>query len=147
MQRFSWIFGYRKGWDELNSGADIKILPIIKGKPIFKYIIGYVTPIMLIIVFLGALITPEQNQWGESWSSMMAGNGWTLDKNSIIGMMNMTGLKAQIAAATDPDVIERLNTERTYTYIARFLLIGLFSGISWLVYIAYRKRQRAELKG
>lgn len=144
---FSWIFGFRKGWDELNSGADIRILPIINGKPIFKYIIGYVTPSMLIIVFLGALITPEANQWGEAWTSMMAGNGWPLDKGSIIGMINMTGLKAQIAAATDPDVIARLKTERTYTYIARFLLIGLFTGISWLVYIAYNKRQSAELKG
>ncbi|MFX3625842.1 MAG: sodium-dependent transporter [bacterium] len=138
---FSWIFGYRKGWDELNSGADIKL------PSIFKYIIGYVTPIMLIVVFLGSLITPEGNQWGDAVTSLMNGNGWPLHDRSIIGMLTMSGLNDQLAAATDPSVIERLEMEKTYKYIARFLLIGLFAGISWLVYIAYRKRQHADLKG
>jgi branched-subunit amino acid transport protein len=52
---FSWIFGIHKGWEEINLGSDMKI-PII-----FKYIIRYVTPVMLLAVFIGALITPPSS--------------------------------------------------------------------------------------
>jgi len=45
---FAWVFGMEKGWKEINTGADIKV-PII-----FKFIIQYVSPIFLIIVFIGA---------------------------------------------------------------------------------------------
>lgn len=46
---FAWIFGMKKGWDEMNSGADIKI-PVI-----FKYIIKFITPIYLtgLLIFWG----------------------------------------------------------------------------------------------
>lgn len=46
---FSWIFGINKGWDELMSGADIKI-PIF-----FKYVMKYVTPVLLGWVFIASL--------------------------------------------------------------------------------------------
>jgi NSS family neurotransmitter:Na+ symporter len=45
---FAWVFGMDKGWKEINKGADIKV-PYI-----FKYIIQYVSPVFLIIVFVGA---------------------------------------------------------------------------------------------
>lgn len=45
---FAWVFGMTKGWEEITRGADIKV-PII-----FKFIIKYVSPIFLIIVFVGA---------------------------------------------------------------------------------------------
>jgi SNF family Na+-dependent transporter len=169
---FSWIFGYKNGWKELNSGADIKLLPI------FKYVIGYITPTMLIIVFLGALVSPKNNDWGGAWNSLTSGNGWQFDDSkAVISKIAMTGLnndlkqseaqadslakvpqaeinahdtiiaQHQIAVTDTETKIKRLKKERTYTYIARFLLIGLFVGISWLVYIAYRKRQQADLKG
>ena len=38
---FAWIFGMDRGWKEITMGADIKV-PII-----FKYIIKYVTPLLL----------------------------------------------------------------------------------------------------
>lgn len=46
---FSWIFGINKGWIELNTGADIKI-PII-----YKYIIKYVTPVLLGWIFFASI--------------------------------------------------------------------------------------------
>jgi neurotransmitter:Na+ symporter, NSS family len=137
---FSWVFGIRRGWAEINSGADLKI-PYF-----FKFIIGYVTPAMLIIVFLGALITPVSNDWVGAFQSLTSGTGWPLDNGSIISMINMNGLSERLATETNPAALEALKTERTYTYIARFLLIGLFAGISWLVFIANRKRQHAALK-
>jgi neurotransmitter:Na+ symporter, NSS family len=46
---FAWVFGMDAGWNEINTGADIKV-PII-----FKYVIKYVSPIFLIVVFVGAV--------------------------------------------------------------------------------------------
>jgi SNF family Na+-dependent transporter len=49
---FSWIFGMDKGWREITSGADIKV------PNIYKFIIKYITPVLLIIIFLGSLFKP-----------------------------------------------------------------------------------------
>lgn len=46
---FAWVLGMDKAWDEITRGADIKV-PLI-----FKYVIKYVSPVFLIIVFVGAL--------------------------------------------------------------------------------------------
>ena len=46
---FSWVFGINKGWDELTRGADIKI-PVA-----FKFIMKYVTPLLLGWVFISSL--------------------------------------------------------------------------------------------
>ncbi|WP_086477084.1 sodium-dependent transporter [Arenibacter amylolyticus] len=46
---YSWVFGINKGWEEINLGADIKI-PII-----YKYIIKYVTPLLLGWVFVASI--------------------------------------------------------------------------------------------
>jgi SNF family Na+-dependent transporter len=50
---FAWIFGIDKGWAEINRGADIKI------SSIFKFIMKYITPALLLFVFVGSLITPK----------------------------------------------------------------------------------------
>jgi hypothetical protein len=39
---FAWIFGMKRGWAEINQGADIKI------PNIFKFIIQFITPVYLI---------------------------------------------------------------------------------------------------
>ncbi|HUH47084.1 MAG TPA: sodium-dependent transporter [Arenibacter sp.] len=46
---YSWVFGMNKGWAEINAGADIKI-PII-----YKYVIKYVTPLLLGWVFIASI--------------------------------------------------------------------------------------------
>tara|TARA_R110002096_G_scaffold74101_2_gene175756 strand:- start:4200 stop:5879 length:1680 start_codon:yes stop_codon:yes gene_type:complete len=133
---FAWIFGMKKGWAEITSGADIKV-PII-----FKYIITYVTPLMLLVVFIGAFLTPMDNDWAEAMSSLLNGDGWTFGNGSLVRMLTNSGLKADMAAATDPIVIEGLKTKIMLTNVARGLLLALFIGLSSLVYIAYRKRQK-----
>lgn len=52
------IFGLQRGWEELRLGADIRL------PGIYKYIIGYVTPVFVLVVLLGSLITPKDNDWG-----------------------------------------------------------------------------------
>lgn len=46
---FAWVFGMGKGWREITDGSDIKV------PNVFKYIIKYVTPVLLICVFAGAI--------------------------------------------------------------------------------------------
>lgn len=46
---FAWVFGMEKGWAEINAGADIRV-PLV-----FKYVIKYVTPVILLVVFVGSL--------------------------------------------------------------------------------------------
>ena len=133
---FSWVFGMDKGWREITSGADIKV------PNIYKYIIKYVTPLMLIIIFLGSLFKPLNNDWSGSFNSLFSGNGWTLDNGSIIKTIMHSGIKEQIAASTDAVLIESLNDKILYLNIARLLLVGLFTFISLLVYLAFQKRRR-----
>ena len=49
---FVWVFGLTKGWKEINEGGDIKV------PSFYKPIIKWVTPFLLISVFIGSLITP-----------------------------------------------------------------------------------------
>lgn len=133
---FSWIFGMGKGWAEINEGADIKI------PNIYRFIIKYITPTMLLLVFLGAVFTPLNNDWAGNLSSLFSGNGWPLDNSSIINQLSFTGLKEQIAAATDSTEIENLQDKKFFISLARFMLLGLFLFISAIVYVAFRKRKR-----
>ncbi|MGD1842724.1 MAG: sodium-dependent transporter [Thermonemataceae bacterium] len=80
---FAWIFGIKKGWREINAGADIQV------PSFFKFIIQFVTPTLILIVFLGALFTPKDNDWGKAF-----GGDWELDAGSIIGKIQNKGLVA-----------------------------------------------------
>lgn len=79
---FSWIYGIDKGWKELHHGADIQI------PTIFKPIMKYVTPLLLLFVFVGALFTPKNNDW----KAAIQGK-WELDPSSIIGKITHEGIK------------------------------------------------------
>ncbi|MGE0444896.1 MAG: sodium:calcium symporter [Vicinamibacterales bacterium] len=43
---FSWVFGIERGWQELHQGAHMRV------PPVFKFIMKYVTPAYLLIVFI-----------------------------------------------------------------------------------------------
>ncbi len=68
---FSWIFGIDKGWREINLGSDIKV-PLA-----YKFIIKYITPVILSVVFFGSLPT-------------------------IWNVINHTEVKTEIAYANNP---------------------------------------------
>ncbi len=79
---FAWVFGIDKGWKELNKGAEIKV-PYV-----YKFIIKYITPLLLAIVFIGATIRPENDDW-----SKLSFSGWELHNESIIGQLIHKGIK------------------------------------------------------
>jgi hypothetical protein len=78
---FAWVFGMDKGWREITQGSDIKV------PNVYKYIIKYITPVALIIVFLGALLRPVNDDW-----SKISLKGWPLHNESIIGQLQHKGV-------------------------------------------------------
>ncbi len=136
---FSWVFGLEKGWKEINYGADIKV-------PLFyRYIIKYVTPIMLIIVFAGSLITPEGGNWGKAATELSEGKGWPLADGSILAKMGNQDIEKAMNAAVeagDQAQIERLEKKTTYVNGSRSFLVLVYLLICGLVYRAYVKRKK-----
>jgi len=128
---FAWIFGMDKGWQEITSGADIKI------PGIYKFIIKFVTPLLLLWVFIGSLVTPKNGDWGAA----LSGN-WELDNGSIIKKLTNASLKEQIAASTDAAQLDKLNDTLLFVNGARILLLAVFLTLGLLVYIAYKKKLR-----
>ncbi len=108
---FAWVFGMDKGWREITTGADIEV-PVF-----FKFVIKFVTPLLLGAVFFSSL--PEV---------------WKRITNVAI--------YAEIAKATDPGIIAELEKQILFVNGSRLLLLGVFAGIATLVGVAYRKRVR-----
>lgn len=132
---FAWIFGIDLGWKEINEGADIKI------PQFFKWVIKYITPLLLTFVFFGALLTPEDNNWIGGFQSLFSGGGWPLDNNSLLMQLNNTRLKQNLVAANTAQEIDTINNQIFFANMARVILLLLFVGIALLVYVAYRKRK------
>lgn len=133
---FAWVFGIKRGWYEINAGGDIQV------PAVFKYIILYVTPIMLIVVFLGSLVAPLNNDWGAAIASLQQGHMWTLDNGSIIKQLTNSGLKEQITAAADNATHTTLQQKLWFINLARGIMAATFIGIGILVGVAYRKRKQ-----
>ena len=92
---FAWVFGMDKGWAEINHGADLRI------PRVYRFIIKYVTPVILLGVFLGSL----------------------------------------------PAIYEKLTLPASpYVVGARLLLLALYLGFAWAVYLAYQKRRKATIR-
>jgi SNF family Na+-dependent transporter len=138
---FAWFFGIKKGWKEINTGADIKV------SRIFRFLIAYVTPVLLIIVFLGAVFTPVKNDWLAAFQNLFDGSGWAFDNGSLVGKLMNLELREKIAAATDPAVIADLKYKLLLSNLSRLLLLSVFVGIALMVRKAYyRHKKEGRLK-
>lgn len=135
---FAWVFGMDKGWRELLSGADLKV------PTIYKFIIKYITPAMLLVVFLASVFTPAGNEWTLAFQNLFSGEGWSLDNSSIIKTIANSGLHEQLAATSDPAETDRLNDRLFYTNLARTLLTLTFGALVLLVYLAARRRMKDQ---
>jgi SNF family Na+-dependent transporter len=131
---FAWIFGVDKGWKEINRGADIKI------PSFFKFVIKYITPIFLIIIFTSSLISPQNGMWADAFSSVFAGKGWPLDPNSIIGKLLKIGIS---------DTRYFIDGKPTSVFIidmTRLLLLLTFIAIALAVAFAWKKNYQPKKK-
>lgn len=130
---FAWVFGMDKGMHEINAGSDIQV------PNIYRFIIKYITPTFILLVFLSSLVTPKNG----NWDAALRGN-WVLDDSSIIRKITNAGLQEQIAAATDAATKANLEDTLLFVNASRLLLLLLFLAISFLVYVAYTRRLKAE---
>jgi len=136
---FSWVFGINKGWYEITDGADIRI-PLI-----YKFIIKYITPLVLLMVFFGALFTPENNEWTININRMMEGKTWQLDNGSLIRQLSHFGWKQELALANTAEAKQILEDKIFFSNLARALLLTLFAFISFVVYLSHQKRKKIHL--
>ena len=134
---FAWVFGMEKGWVEINRGADIKI------PGAYKWIMKYITPVLLLLVLIGALFTPQGNDWSGAIASLMDGQLYTLDSGSLIAKISHSDIKAQILA--NPENTEVLEKKMFYSSMARLQLVILFLAIAVIVWYSHKKRKSLSL--
>jgi SNF family Na+-dependent transporter len=81
---FAWIFGMDRGWEEITRGADITV------PRMFRFVIRWVTPLFILVVFVGALVEPL-GTWDAAVRSLLGGDGWPLAPSSVIGRVLHVG--------------------------------------------------------
>ncbi len=121
---FIWIFGIDKAWEEINRGADIKI-PIF-----FKYVLKYVTPTFILIIFLGSLISPVSGEWSQAFHQLFSGKGWPLAPDSVIGKIFHIGVE------------DRENI--WITNLTRILLMSVYFLFGYLTYKAWKLKLKKD---
>jgi NSS family neurotransmitter:Na+ symporter len=127
---FSFIFGIDRGWEEITRGADMKV------PRMFRFVIKYVTPTFIFVVFAGAMIKPE-NQWGAAFGSLFSGHGWPLSPDSVIGKVLHVGVDHY--AWFDENGRATPGFVRDVT---RMLLMLVFALCGLLVWRAWRLKER-----
>ncbi len=125
---FAFIFGIDKGWEEINRGSDISI------PHVFKFVIKYITPAFILVVFVGALLKPSVD-WVTAVSSLFSGNGWPFAADSVIGEIFHVGEKKYTWFE---------NGSPTTIFIkdgTRILLMITFSVFVYLVHKAWKQKK------
>ena len=126
---FAWIFGIDRAWDEITRGADMKV------PKLFRFVLRYVTPTFLLIVFLASLTNPEGGNWRDAFASLLSGSGWPLAPDSVAGKIFHVGSDYMwFDAAGNP-------TKDLVMDGTRFLLMCVFFGCAFLVYKAWKKKR------
>ncbi|MCB9258175.1 MAG: sodium-dependent transporter [Ignavibacteriales bacterium] len=125
---FAYIFGINKGWDELTRGSDM-VVP-----KIYKFVIKYITPVFISVIFIGAMIKPASD-WGTSIVNLFSGNGWQFAKDSVIGVIIHVG-------ADNYSWFENsMPTEIFVKDATRILLMLTFLVIAYLVHLSWNKKK------
>ncbi|MCE5210878.1 MAG: sodium-dependent transporter [Deltaproteobacteria bacterium] len=125
---FSFVFGIDKGWKEITRGADIRV------PKIFRFIIKYITPVFILVVFIGALIQPAEGNWILACQSLMSGDSWPFAANSVIGKLFHVGVDSAWFTS------EGMGTKVMVQDITRLLLFALFAGIAVMIYLDFRRK-------
>jgi hypothetical protein len=128
---FAYVFGIDRGWEELTRGADLAI------RRVFRFVIRWITPPFILLVFLTALVKPEAGDWGAAFAALGAGAGWPLAADSVIGKLLHVGVEGGwFDAAGQP-------TRRLVQDATRLLLAAVFATLTFLVWRSWRRRGAA----
>jgi SNF family Na+-dependent transporter len=129
---FAWIFGMDKGWDEITRGADIKV-PLF-----FRFVIKWITPVFILVIFLAALVKPE-GDWAAATASLTSGNGWPFAADSVIGKVLHAGQENYVWFD------ERGHGTRALVEdLTRILLVTIFLTFAFLVRKIWQKKERRQ---
>jgi SNF family Na+-dependent transporter len=163
---FAWVFGMDKGWKEITDGADIEV-PLF-----FRFVIKYITPLFLAFVFIGSIpaimdtithksshekIATLQNEaklnadLATYKAAVTQTDISTIEKPSEAFLQSLS--KDQQAAARNyvktQDMITNRQSKIDFEHrsifaknISRLLLLGIWLGIAYLVYLAHLRRKR-----
>jgi SNF family Na+-dependent transporter len=171
---FAWIFGIDRGWNEINYGADIKV-PVI-----FKYIIKYVTPVLLGWVLINSIpgiwdtiqhkdsngkiayfndVNAIEKRFAhqdsllnlkDDFRAELLSNEFSdaeIDANKTLTVSTYFLIKKQRTTErllSDPSFREQKVKEEQKTKLfknmSRGLLLFVWFGIAYFVYVAYKKR-------
>jgi neurotransmitter:Na+ symporter, NSS family len=124
---FAYVFGMEKGWREITRGAELKV------PGFFRYVIKYVTPAFILLVFVGALFQPS-GTWAEAFRSLLVGNGWPFGAGSVIGKVLHVGqhyVWFEDGMVTSAFVLD----------LTRLVLLGVFVTCAVLVRRAWQKKK------
>jgi len=127
---FAFIFGMKRGWEEITRGADMKV------PGIFRHVIKYVTPLFLVAIFIASVFKPQAD-WGAAFYSLFTRGYWELAPDSVVGKIFHIGQDSYgwfdaAGCATRELVID----------LTRLLLTVLFIGICVMVWKAFRGRPK-----
>ena len=136
---FSWIFGLDRGWAAIIQSAEIKV------PTFFRFVLKWVTPIMLILIFLGALVNPVAGDWPKAVAELQAGNGWQMDDGAIVAKLANQDLDKLNALATSPADFEAIAQKSLFVNGSRALLLLTYAAIAFMVFLAFRRRTKAYL--
>jgi SNF family Na+-dependent transporter len=122
---FAWIFGMDRGWAEITRGAQIKV------PQVFRFVIQYVTPAFILVIFLGSLVQPEGG-WAAAFDSLLGGRGWPFSPGSVIGRVMHVG---EDYVYRDADGYA---TRALVLDVTRTLLLAVFATCAFLVWKAWK---------
>jgi SNF family Na+-dependent transporter len=127
---FAFIFGIDRGWEEITRGADMKV------PRIFRFVIKYITPLFLVVIFLASLFKPA-GDWGQVFHSFLTSGHWPLAPDSVVGKVFHIGQDSYAWFDKDGYATRELVTDLT-----RVLLSVVFVGCGVLVWKAWRGRKQ-----
>ena len=130
---FGWVFGHKRGWDEITRGADIRVPHAA------WYVIKYVTPMFILLVFTGALVQPKDRAWGDAFRSLARGDGWPFAPESVVGKVLHYGQESTAWFDESGHATSVLVQDGT-----RILLLLVFLGCSVLVWKALRHQTKGS---
>lgn len=135
---FAWVFGMDRGWAEMNLGGELRV------PRVFYYIIKYITPVFLFVILISSIFLPKAG-WGEYASAMSSGKdvpAWEWSGDGAIGKLLHNDLSNDPAAT--PEKLAYLDQIRFVRTLDRCVLVLVFVGFSFLVALAWRRRDRRK---
>jgi len=123
---FAWIFGIKKGWAEIIEGSDIKV-PIV-----FKFIIKYITPLLLGWVFFASLPGVVDNlKHKDTYSKIkLLEQPNILEKHMYGHLANLNGIDSTVINNPMVDTLTVLSPKTLYSITEYQTLKAEFTRIS-----------------